>query len=182
MPALLAFLPYICIAVFYVLGALSGTLNEKVGAYLIVATAIFYVVVVGANIIYVIIWTCIGVESQKILFWDMFMKLCYIPIFCITFIGIIGGIFTLIVGGVGIIGMMLILDVILFIPTSIYGLCGCIQAAREKNANIALVIVMGLMHFILCLDVVAAIVMYVTVRGSNKKRRNALNMAYTNYY
>ena len=57
-----------------------------------------------------------------------------------------------------------------------------IQAAREKNANIALVIVMGLMHFILCLDVVAAIVMYVTVRGSNKKRRNALNMAYTNYY
>ena len=182
LPALLAFLPYICIAAVYINGMISKNLSETIGSLLNAATIVFYVAVVFANIIYAIIWTCMGIESQRILFWNMFMKLCYIPIFCLTFIFIVGGLFTLVMGGIAIILMVFIVDVILFLPTSIYGLCGCIQAAREKNVSVGMSVVMSIMHFILCLDVVAAIVMYVTVKSSNKKRRNTLNTAYANYY
>ena len=181
LPALLTFHPHICYVVMAIWGNVDNLFDESVNLLLSVI-GIFYVMIVLANIIYVIIWTCMGGDSQRILFWNMLMKICYIPIFIGTFISILAGLCTFMVGGIALVAVMLVVDVILLIPPSIYGLCGCIRAAKEKNANVGLAVVMAIMHFIFCLDVVAAIVMYFVVRNKNRKRRDALNMAYGNYY
>ena len=46
---------------------------------------------------------------------------------------VLAGFATFMFGGVAIIGVMWIADVLFLIPPSIYGLCGCIRACSEKS-------------------------------------------------
>ena len=74
-------------------------------------------------------------------------------------------------GGVAIIGVMWIADVLFLIPPSIYGLCGCIRACSEKKLPVGAAVALSILHFIFVLDVVAAVVGFCTVYGRHKRQK-----------
>lgn len=137
-------------------------------------TAMFvvYAVVVLANVIFLIYRTASGEDAQRLLFWDMFIKLCYIPFFLMMFMMILAGFATFLVGGIAMVVMAVGVDLLFLIPPSVYGLCGCIRAAKEKHMSGGLAVALAILHFLFCADVVAAIVAYCKVRSSNKKRQS----------
>lgn len=180
---LLLVLPYL----FWVIpGLFTGLANGEVpadgphvideagsAAFELGFTAVFviYAVVVLANVIFLIYLTVSGEDAQRLLFWDMLIKLCYIPFFLMMFLMILAGFATFLVGGIAMVVMTVGVDLLFLIPPSIYGLCGCIRAAKEKNMSGGLSVVLAILHFLFCADVVAAIVAYCKVRSSNKKRQ-----------
>ena len=97
------------------------------------AICIVYTVVVLLNVVWVIYQTAAGTGAQALLLWDMLMKLCYIPYYLLAAFMVLAGFATFMFGGVAIIGVMWIADVLFLIPPSIYGLCGCIRACSEKS-------------------------------------------------
>lgn len=153
--------------------------NEMTGAFntAFVIAAVMYGIIVLINVIWLIYQTASGVSAQSLLFWNMLIKLCYIPVFLYAFITLLAGMVMFMFGGIVMIAMAVLAIVLFFLPPCIYGLCGCIRAAKEGTMGKGLAIVMAIMQFILCIDVIAAVVAYCMVRSSNKKRlREQMNV------
>ena len=141
-PILLLILPYLLFVVLSV--GMGRPDRDSSGAYIMAgdsrlqmtqtAICIVYVVVVLLNVVWVICQTAAGTSAQTLLLWDMLMKLCYIPYYLLAALMVLAGFATFMFGGVAIIGVMWIADVLFLIPPSIYGLCGCIRACSEKKA------------------------------------------------
>ena len=164
-PILLLILPYLLFVVLSV--GMGRPDRDSSGAYIMAgdsrlqmtqtAICIVYVVVVLLNVVWVICQTAAGTSAQTLLLWDMLMKLCYIPYYLLAALMVLAGFATFMFGGVAIIGVMWIADVLFLIPPSIYGLCGCIA--------------LSILHFIFVLDVVAAVVGFCTVHGRHKRQK-----------
>lgn len=141
-PILLLILPYLLFVVLSV--GMGRPDRDSSGAYIMAgdsrlqmtqtAICIVYVVVVLLNVVWVICQTAAGTSAQTLLLWDMLMKLCYVPYYLLAALMVLAGFATFMFGGVAIIGVMWIADVLFLIPPSIYGLCGCIRACSEKKA------------------------------------------------
>ena len=140
-PILLLILPYLLFVVLSV--GMGRPDRDSSGAYIMAgdsrlqmtqtAICIVYTVVVLLNVVWVIYQTAAGTSAQALLLWDMLMKLCYIPYYLLAAFMVLAGFATFMFGGVAIIGVMWIADVLFLIPPSIYGLCGCIRACSEKS-------------------------------------------------
>lgn len=148
---------------------------------MLVVAAVMYGVIVLTNIIWLIYQTASGISAQRLLFWNMLIKLCYIPVFFYAFLTLLAGMAMFMFGGIIMIVMSLLALLLFFLPSCIYGLCGCIRAAKEGTLGKGLAIVMAILQFILCIDVIAAIVAYCMVRSSNKKRLKEQMNANTYY-
>jgi len=163
-PILLLILPYLLFVVLSV--GMGRPDRDSSGAYIMAgdsrlqmtqtAICIVYVVVVLLNVVWVIYQTAAGTGAQALLLWDMLMKLCYIPYYLLAAFMVLAGFATFMFGGVAIIGVMWIADVLFLIPPSIYGLCGCIRACSEKKLSVGVAVALSILHFIFVLDVVAA--------------------------
>lgn len=137
---------------------------------------VVYVVIVLFNIIWTICQTVAGVSGQKLLFWNMLIKLCYIPVFLCLFLGgILFGFMLFWLGGIAMTIVALLVMIALFIPPCIYGVCGCIRASKEGSLHKVLAIVLAILNCIMCVDVIAAVVTYCIVSSSNKKRLRQMN-------
>lgn len=156
---------------YYMDAEITDTINM-----MFAVAAVMYGVIVLVNVIWLIYQTASGVSAQKLLFWNMLIKLCYIPVFFYAFLTLLAGMVMFMFGGIIMIVMALLALLLFFLPPCIYGLCGCIRAAKEGTMGKGLAIVMAILQFILCIDVIAAIVAYCMVRSSNKKRlRDQMN-------
>lgn len=165
-PILLLILPYLLFVVLSV--GMGRPDRDSSGAYIMAgdsrlqmtqtAICIVYTVVVLLNVVWVIYQTAAGTGAQALLLWDMLMKLCYIPYYLLAAFMVLAGFATFMFGGVAIIGVMWIADVLFLIPPSIYGLCGCIRACSEKKLPVGAAVALSILHFIFVLDVVAAVV------------------------
>lgn len=194
MPAVfLLALPYLLMVVPGVMFRIMGTELPGDGAYIMddemsntfdmsfAAVFAVYGIVVLANVIFLIYQTASGVSAQKLLFWNMLIKLCYIPVFFFTFLAMLAGFATFLVGGIAMVIVMALIMLAFFIPPCLYGLCGCIRAAKEGTLNKALAVVFAILHCIWCIDVIIAIVAYCMVRSSTKKRLREQMNANTYY-
>lgn len=178
-PILLLILPYLLFVVLSV--GMGRPDRDSSGAYIMAgdsrlqmtqtAICIVYVVVVLLNVVWVICQTAAGTSAQTLLLWDMLMKLCYIPYYLLAALMVLAGFATFMFGGVTIIGVMWIADVLFLIPPSIYGLCGCIRACSEKKLSVGAAVALSILHFIFVLDVVAAVVGFCTVHGRHKRQK-----------
>lgn len=178
-PILLLILPYLLFVVLSV--GMGRPDRDSSGAYIMAgdsrlqmtqtAICIVYVVVVLLNVVWVIYQTAAGTSAQALLLWDMLMKLCYIPYYLLAAFMVLAGFATFMFGGVAIIGVMWIADVLFLIPPSIYGLCGCIRACSEKKLSVGVAVALSILHFIFVLDVVAAVVGFCTVHGRHKRQK-----------
>lgn len=178
-PILLLILPYLLFVVLSV--GMGRPDRDSSGAYIMAgdsrlqmtqtAICIVYTVVVLLNVVWVIYQTAAGTGAQALLLWDMLMKLCYIPYYLLAAFMVLAGFATFMFGGVAIIGVMWIADVLFLIPPSIYGLCGCIRACSEKKLPVGAAVALSILHFIFVLDVVAAVVGFCTVHGRHKRQK-----------
>lgn len=190
---LLLALPYLLMVWLGVAGMLSETELPGDGTYTLDASMVdiydkafrmvpvIYIVIVLINVIWLIYQTASGMSAQKLLFWNMLIKLCYIPVFFFAFLAMLAGFATFLVGGIAMVIAMALIMLVFFIPPCFYGVCGCIRAAKEGTLNKALAVVFAILHCIGCIDVIIAIVAYCMVRSSNKKRLSGQMNANTYY-
>lgn len=148
---------------------------------MLVVAAVMYGVIVLTNIIWLIYQTASGISAQRLLFWNMLIKLCYIPVFFYAFLTLLAGMAMFMFGGIIMIVMSLLALLLFFLPSCIYGLCGCIRAAKERTLNVVVAVAFGILHCIVCVDVVIAVVSYCMVRSNNKKRLKEQMNANTYY-
>lgn len=123
------------------------------------------VIIFIPNMIYAFVIGKHGESSDVILFWDMILKLCNIPIYIVIFC--FGFFMSLFPKGMVISFPLAIFDYLLLIPSSIYGVSGLIQACRERKITKATAVVNGILHFFFCMDVISAIAMFCLVKAKS---------------
>lgn len=130
----------------------------------------FLVVVYIPNMVYAFVLAKHGEKSTVLLFWDMLLKLCNIPIFIVVYI--YGFIMAIVPMGIFITVLLIIVDFSLLLPSSMYGVSGLIQARREGKITTATAVVNSILHLFFCADVISAIVMFCVVKARAKSKLN----------
>ena len=128
----------------------------------------FIIAVFIPNMIYAFVLAAHRESSKTLLFWDMLLKLCNIPVYVLFFI--LGTVFLIVPFGILFTFLIVVFDYLLLLPSTMYGISGLIQARREKKLTIDAVVVSGILHFLFCTDVVSAVVMFCKVRAYEKKQ------------
>lgn len=119
------------------------------------------------NIIYPFLLKTWGVRSRNLFFWDVVIKVCHIPIYGIIFL--VGTIFFLSIYGILFIFFLIVFDYLLLLPSTMYGINGLRQARREGWISWLTFIIHAICHFVFCLDVISATIMYFKVRRQEAK-------------
>jgi len=137
--------------------------------YFYIRLGVFMVITIFiTNMIYAFVIKKFGRNSTELLFWDMILKLFNIPIYIMTFlVGIVG---VIIPFGILYSFLLLIVDYLLLLTSTMYGVSGLIQAYREKKITKTTAIVNCILHFFFCTDVISAIAMFCIVKAKGKKR------------
>lgn len=126
----------------------------------------FIVAIFISNMIYAFILAKHGESSAVLLFWDMLLKLCNIPFYFVVFS--FGFLMSLVPKGIVITFPLAIIDYLLLLPSSMYGVSGLLQARRERKITTLTAVVNIILHFFFCVDVISAIVMFCIVRVKGK--------------
>jgi hypothetical protein len=168
LPVMLLILPY--------LGILTAVLYIKYNSYISkeilhifpkiscgFAAAVYF-----SNIIYAFVLAKRGANSSDLLFWDMLIKLCNIPIYTIIFI--FSFFMSFVPKGIVIAIPMAIFDYLLLIPSTMYGISGLLKARREEKITMTTAVVNGIAHFLFCADVISAIIMYGVIKVKESKK------------
>lgn len=136
----------------------------------IVISIIFFI----SNMIYPFILAKHGESSTTLLFWDILLKLCNIPIYIVVFM--FGSIMMIWPLGFGVVIaiFLAIFDFIMLLPSSMYGVNGIVQACREKKITKLTAVVNCILHFLFCLDVISAIVMFCIAKSKSKLNKEIL--------
>lgn len=159
LPILLIISPYIYVSIFVFK-------LMKFAKFLPIISLLIVAAVFIPNIIYAFVIARHGESSTSLLFWDMLLKLCNVPIYIIVFI--FGFIIALFPKGFIVTFFLVIFDYILLIPSSMYGVSGLLQARREGKITTAAAVGNIVLHFLFCTDVISAVVMYCAVKKKAK--------------
>ncbi len=162
---LLCLFPYILLVGLWV--DISGLAEEAAGDSPIGVYGIILIIIFILNIINAIVM-CRRQESLRVIaFWNLIIKLVHIPFYGLIFtVGIISVLLGLIPVpfmifiGMGIVICLVIVDYIVLLSSTIYGIAavrtGCKYDILSKKEAIWYFV----MHFIFCLDVIAALLIY----------------------
>lgn len=165
-PITLAIWPYL-----YVVLTLVFSSNEKLGGMISYGGILLTPVVYVSNIIYACI--CKGEDSYyHLAFWNMLIKLIHIPFYLGVFL--LGVLFLLLAVvpfftllSPFLILILILVDVLLMITSSMYGVNALIRAGMKQVVSKKYVIINIILQFLFIADVISAIVLYIKVR---KKR------------
>lgn len=162
---LLLIAPYLYILIVVLLTKQKILLPKEQQNYFIILGC-FLVFVFIPNMIYAFVLLIRREAASVLLFWDMLLKLCNIPIYIVLFS--FGSTMAIFPGGIVISFLIAVIDYILLLPSTIYGVCGLLQARRENKITTKAAVVNIVIHFFFCTDVFSAIVMYCKVKRKNK--------------
>lgn len=124
------------------------------------------VIIFIANMFYPFVaakWT----SGRELLFWDMIIKLCYIPIYVLVFV--MGAVLMIVPKGLIFVLFLMIFDYLLLLPSTMYGVSGLMKASKEGKISRGIAVIGIILHFFFCTDVICAAVMYFIVKGRDKK-------------
>lgn len=107
-------------------------------------------------------------KSSRILFWNMIIKICYIPFYLITFVGAVASL--IMVGGFILLPIYIVIDCVFLVPTAVCGICGAIRLANEDHSKTGLAVFMAIGHLIFVLDVIAAIILFASAKSTERKK------------
>jgi hypothetical protein len=165
LPILLLISPYLYILIA-IIGIAHSTLNimpELIFIHLCMVIVIFI-----PNVIYAFVLVAHRENSDVLLFWDMLLKVCNIPIYIMVFIA---GFFTGLLGPFSIPLMLLlvIFDYLILLPSTMYGVGGLIQARREGKIMKKTAIINSILHFFFFTDVISAIIIFYKQKVNKKQ-------------
>ena len=122
------------------------------------------------NMIYAFLLPRSGCTETRLLFWNMLLKLCNIPVFLLTFFLGLAGMAVLFLA-IPILILLAVFDYSLLLPSTMFGISGLVKAYRSHKISAAAVLIHIIMQFTFCLDVFSSVWLYVSLR---KKEKNAV--------
>jgi hypothetical protein len=163
LPLLLLLLPYLFGIALVIFDDTGNQTSEWMDWAVFGLAAAVYI----ANIIFPFVLAKKGESSRTLLFWDMLIKLCYIPIFIIYFIS--GFIMVLLPAGFVFTILIMVFDYLLLLPSTMYGVSGLKRAYQEGKIRKEIAVLNQVLHFFFCADVISAVLMYCLVRAKDKR-------------
>lgn len=163
---LLLIAPYLYVLTVVLLTKQKIITSKELQNYFIILGC-FVVIVFIPNMIYAFILLIRREAASVLLFWDMLLKLCNIPIYIVLFL--VGFPIFFFPAGFIISFFIAVIDYILLLPSTMYGVCGIIQARRENKITTKSAVVNIILHFFFCTDVFSAVIMYCKVKQKSKK-------------
>lgn len=161
-PLLLLLSPYLYAVILFVCDQVGYKITDSQDAIIIGLIAAVFI----ANMVYPFVaakWK----SSRELLFWDMLIKLCYIPIYVLVFI--VGVFFLLVPKGIVLLVFFVVFDYLLLLPSTMYGVSGLIKARKEGKIPMGIAVIGAILHFFFCADVICAIVVYCIVKARDIK-------------
>jgi hypothetical protein len=134
--------------------------------YSLVSWITLFILFMIANAIFVV-WNVLHKgTSEFLLFWNMLTKLFYIP-YC-TLVFTFEVLITSYHGAILLAPFLIVIFYSMLLLTSIYGWGGLLKGWLEKKITTETAIVLGVSHFVLCADVVCAVIAYRKVKNKSK--------------
>lgn len=155
---LLLLVPYAFIAVF---------LNFGLTKDVFLLWPILWLVICLPNMVYAFLLPRLGATPRQLLFWDMVLKLCNIPIFAGVFL--IALLLNIMV--IPLLPFLMLFDYSLLLPSSMYGISGIWQNYQKGKFSAVETAVNIILHFFFCADVFSSIYCY--LRGRKVSQSNA---------
>lgn len=149
--------PYIWLGSFYI--------TEGAG-YMPAVWVIFCVLIFLPNMIYAFVLPRIGYTEGQLFFWNMMLKICNIPIYCIILLA--GVVMTAFILPIPFLPVLVFFDYSLLLPSTMYGISGLWRAYRAHTISITTLVVHIIMQFMFCLDVCSSIYLYVSMKRAKK--------------
>jgi hypothetical protein len=126
---------------------------------------LFFVALV-CSIITIIKCNVNKVESRMILQFNIIVKLIHIPAYIIIFV--FGVLFLITIFTMSFSLAFVVFDMLTILLSGLMGITGVVRGRKEKKIPKRPAIILGIMQFIFCADVLCAIIAYFTVK--NRKR------------
>ncbi len=112
------------------------------------------------NMAYAFLLLRMGYSEKQLLFWNMLLKLCNIPIYGLVFLmGVLMGVFA-----IPILIFLVLFDYSLLLPSTMFGLSGLLKAYEVRRISVATLVVHIIMQFMFCLDVCSSVYLYLSLR------------------
>lgn len=144
--------------------------SENATSLSIGASLILFVTVSLLNMVYAFILPRLGYTGEQLLFWNMLLKLCNIPVFlAVFFICMLLHIFIL-----PLIFVLIFFDYLLLLSSTMYGVSGLVRCFNEGKLTRTTLIINVIAHFLFCWDVISAVYCYVKFckKGNTIKEKN----------
>lgn len=138
-----------------------ANMDFSIGLYIYGALLLF-------NMVYAFLMPKLGFSGKQILFWNLLLKLCHIPLILLIFV------FTLVMmltGGEGIrdeAPMMVLIALLscwlLQLSSGMFGLSGFLWCRKYGDLSTVGMVVSAIVQFIPCIDVIGSILCYIMFR------------------
>lgn len=148
------------LAPYVFLGSCLLQTTEDTGGGLLVVLALFGVVLLG-NMVYAFLLPRLGYDGRRILFWNLLLKLCNIPVYLFVFA-------VALVTNVLIIPMLpflFLFDYALLLASTMYGISGLLCCCREDKASRKTLVIHSVAQCLFCVDVFSAVYCYIKTRN-----------------
>ncbi len=140
------------------------------GSVMLVVMAALYVGIALANIVWVIIWSATGGNSEWILLWNLMIRCGYLLVWIFLGLFLIVGLLVWYIGGKDTVIQVCEIWALLLVTPGVYGICGNILAVKERYISTGIAVVMSILQFIPGIDLITAIITYCIVNTRRKKR------------
>jgi len=128
---------------------------------------ILYTLVLVLNLVYAFLLPRLGFDARQMLFWNMLLKLCHIPIYlCVIFIVMVTHVFI-----IPLMPFLFLFDYSMLIASSAYGIRGLLKEYKSKNVTLKYLVVHAIAHLMFCTDVFSSIYCYMKVRKAKEHDR-----------
>ena len=145
--------PYTLVAFMFC----SVSYNTNIRAALIV-----YIAILLLNMGYAFLLPWMGFGGKEILFWNMLLKLCHIPVY----LGVMFFVLLTHALSLPLVPILVVFDYSLLLSSTMYGISGMLRCYKEKRLNSVTLVANMIAQFVFCLDVISAIYCFIKTRKS----------------
>lgn len=155
-----------------ILLGLADEFIKQLNRYLVIVLVVLYVLIACASIVWAIVWSVTGGESEWILLWNLLIRSGYLLVWCFMGLFFVVGLIVWYIGGKETVMQICEIGALLLVTPGVYGICGNILAVKERYISTGLAVAMSILQFIPGIDLITAIVTYCIVNTRRKKRQN----------
>ena len=150
--------PYIFVFVAIVICIIEDGFTANALGYIGYEYLIMLMVVLIPNMVYAFVLKRNGYNQRDLFFWNMTLKLSYIPIYILIFM--LGAFIGMMILGIMAIPFLAVFDYSLLLSSSMYGISGLSYVSNRGSFSKKQVIICGICQFIFVLDVLSAIYLF----------------------
>src|SRR5699024_3904011 len=108
----------------------------------LLAWALAFLLVFLPNMVYAFILPRKGYTQRQLLFWNMLLKLCNIPFYCLVFLmGMMMSVFVILL-----LPIFILVDYTVLLPSTMYGVSGLLQARKARRVSTKALVANGIMQ------------------------------------